>query len=231
MLRRPEGGAVVGREAGAGGQRHIGRVEVHGIAQVRVAGHGGVVRDQEVHALQRRGGREQRRRVHDLWLCVLAEGDIELTALVHAVQAVEAGFIQEEQPRRALQRAERGGSQGPHLVIIIRVGGVALVLGQLVDQAVGIIADHRIGLDQLDVSVGEHRVSEAPLAGEGEEDRAAPDEGFIVSVHPGGQPRQDLREQLGLSAGPFQEGGGGSGGWVLCGERHRGGRYGDPPGP
>ena len=102
----------------------------------------------------------------------------------------------------------------------------SLQLAEPLDQRLHVVAHDAEGGDQLAVEVVEYG-STRPLLrvrDEAEEERAPTEEGLVVGIDTRGGARDELVEDLGLAAGPLEEGTSGSSSlWRLVGARSRGG--------
>jgi len=120
--------------------------------------------------------------------------------------------VQEERPRRALDRAALGEARlavpGADGVVVVGFEDVAGVLAEPLDQSGQGLAvlDDAIAVHQLGIGVVEDRaVGEPILVAEMEEERAAAQERLDVAAKRLGQQRLELGQELALATCPLQE--------------------------
>ena len=130
---------------------------------------------------------------------VTPERDVEAARAVHPPEAVEAGLVEIDEPRRPL-----GGGKlhGVERADALEMRALVDVQRQRVEDAAHLVAHLLIGVDELAVGVGEKGAARPQR----EEERAAADERLVIAAQPPGNVLVQFGEERRLAAGPLHEG-------------------------
>lgn len=196
--------AVCGKRRGRG-DRMIGWIEVHCIALLRSAQNRLKIVDDELGACERGGGGAKDLLIQYSGLRIPSEGYVELTLFVHAVETIEACLVEIDHARRTLDWQKRGGRERTERVVVRLIRCLPRMLGEGADELTDVITNDAVELDQVGVSVGQHRPLKTSLGREREEYSPPAHEGLVVCVELAREPGKDLAEKLPLSAYPLEE--------------------------
>jgi len=208
MLRQVERLRVISREIRRLRDGHVRRIEVHEIPAL-----GGVARLLEVfhgqlHPLQRVTRGSQPGLVQDTGhRLVVAEGHVEFTAPIDAVQPVVTGAVQVNEPSSARARFDR--PPGSDLVVNFFAVTEVEELLQLQDHRVCVVTQRAVHADQVRVHVAQAGLVEFAPADQGKKDRSAPRERLVVLFDAVGKGAidegQNRFEKLAFATGPLQD--------------------------
>ena len=125
--------------------------------------------------------------VADERIRVAAERHIELVRAIHAVEAVEAGLVQVDEPGRAVRVFKRFWIHRTHAQVVLFF---VWHRAQKIDDRFDVGLDRPVGADQAGVHVGK-RCGPA----EREEERTAPDERLVIRVVGLRHPREQFGDE------------------------------------
>src|ERR1039457_2067512 len=196
--------ACVGCEKGCLRARVVGRVEVDEVVLLRLELQKPEVLGLDTRPLELLGSPAQPFLVENARIGIPAERNIEYASAVDAVETIETGLVQIDEPGGLGDEGKRRlFAHGQEEVLVVSL----LVLAQELDHLPHIIPHRLEGFDELAVVVPQNHLARFDHGLEVKENRAAAKEGFDITpdATPGWIEPRELRQKLSLAAGPLQE--------------------------